>query len=32
MPDDIYSKLKENEKRIIENFNSRNITDIQFIE
>lgn len=32
MPNDIYSKLKENEKVIIENFNSRNITDIQFIE
>lgn len=32
MPDNIYSKLKENEKIIIENFNSRNITDIQFIE
>lgn len=32
MPNDIYSKLKENEKITIENFNSGNITYIQFIE
>ena len=34
MPNDIYSKLKENKKIIIENFNSGsgNMTYIQFIE
>lgn len=32
MPDDIYSTLKENEKKIIENFNSKNMSHIQFIE
>lgn len=31
-PDDIYSTLKENEKKIIENFNSKNMSHIQFVE